>query len=120
LICFLGLPIATSGLAISLYHASLVLRGIMECPQGMVGIATVPVESSMLYGLVVALLCVGGWRGRRHGWVGLILGTAATLAVALAASWTAVKSSSPSAASLEAQNAGQVKACQPVSSPSKP
>ena len=120
LICLLGVPIAASGLTISLYHASLVLRGIMECPQGLVGIATVPAESALLYGLVVALLCVGAWRGRRRGWAGLILGTAATLAIALAATWTAVKRSSTSPSSLGAQNTGQLKACQPVSPPSKP
>ena len=118
LICLLSLPVAASGLAIACFHASLVLRGVLQCPPGLAGIATIPIESALLYVAVVVLLGAGACQQRYYSRRRVILCLVVTLVVALAAAWIAVKSSSPKAALLEHQ--GMMKECKPVSIPLDP
>jgi disulfide bond formation protein DsbB len=60
-LCVLALPTAVAGLAIAGFHVGLVADGTLECPLGVQGIGSAPLQSLVVHiGLVLALL-LGCW-----------------------------------------------------------
>ena len=49
----LAAPLALGGLGVALFHVSLELRGILECPRGVLGFGSAPSQSLFAF----ALLC---------------------------------------------------------------
>jgi disulfide bond formation protein DsbB len=63
----LALPLAVGGLGVALFHVSLELRGILECPEGIYGLGTAPQQSLAAFLVLVAILVADGWRGAALG-----------------------------------------------------
>ncbi|QDV34595.1 disulfide bond formation protein B [Tautonia plasticadhaerens] len=59
----LALPLAVAGLGVAGFHVSLEWRGILECPAGLLGLGTVPLQSLLAHLLLAGLLVVGAARG---------------------------------------------------------
>lgn len=74
----LALPAAMGGFAIAVFHVNLEMSGKLECPTGLFGLATAPMQSLVAFGLLVGLL--GGdlieARKAGHGIPALGLGAA--------------------------------------------
>ena len=66
LVCWLVMPLAWAGLGVGAFHESLVIKGALECPQGLLGIGTAPMQSLILFGLLTASATFGAWSGRRE------------------------------------------------------
>jgi disulfide bond formation protein DsbB len=52
----LALPLALGGLGVALFHASLEIRGALECPAGVLGLGTAPQQSLAFFLLLTALV----------------------------------------------------------------
>lgn len=63
----LALPLAVGGLGVAVFHVSLELSGKLECPAGVLGVATAPQQSLAMFLLIFGLLVVDVLRGAR-GW----------------------------------------------------
>jgi hypothetical protein len=82
----LALPLATAGLGVALFHVWLEVSGKLECPKGLLGLGTAPVQSLTLFGLLFVLLVADVWLGnpaRPATWI--IVGGGVVLGVLLAA-----------------------------------
>ena len=58
LFCLLSLPMAVAGLGVAAFHQYLVTSGKLECPSGLLGMGTAPLQSLVLFialSVVVAL-----------------------------------------------------------------
>lgn len=62
-LALLALPLATAGLGIALFHVSLEVSGKLECPQGLLGWGTAPMQSLALFTVLFALLLADGLWG---------------------------------------------------------
>jgi disulfide bond formation protein DsbB len=72
----IALPLATAGLGVALYHVSLELADILECPQGILGLGSAPQQSLAMFTILFVLLLLDGLRAgpRSHVVVGVVLG----------------------------------------------
>lgn len=52
----LAFPTAMGGFAIAVFHVSLEMRGKLECPTGLMGLGTAPMQSLVLFTLLLLLL----------------------------------------------------------------
>jgi len=66
-LALLALPLATAGLGVAVFHVSLEVRDILECPRGLLGVGTAPQQSLVLFGLLFALLALDVLRTAREG-----------------------------------------------------
>jgi hypothetical protein len=73
----LALPLATAGLGVALFHVSLEVRDILECPRGLLGLGTAPQQSLVMFGLLFALLVLDVMRTAREAVAvgAIVLGT---------------------------------------------
>jgi disulfide bond formation protein DsbB len=94
LLSLLSLPLSAAALAVAGFHVNLEAKGALECPLGLLGIGSAPLQSlCVLAGLVVVLLLDIGL-GVRQGGVGWSAAApAAVLGVLLA--FAAIKSAPP-------------------------
>lgn len=86
-LCLLCLPLAVGGLGVAAFHEYLVIAGKLECPNGLFGIGTAPLQSLIL--LVALAVCVGLGTERR------IAAAAGGSALGLALAWACLASSPP-------------------------
>jgi hypothetical protein len=70
-ISLLALPLATAGLGVALFHEFLELKGTLECPLGVLGIGTGPLQSLVMFVVLFAILAVDVLR-RQAPWTGFI------------------------------------------------
>jgi hypothetical protein len=75
----LALPLAVAGLGVALFHVYLERAGALECPAGVLGTGSAPVQSLAAFALLVVLLLADVLRGTRTGRrhtlaVGVLLG----------------------------------------------
>jgi hypothetical protein len=77
-LCMLAIPLAASGLGVSLFHVYLEFTGKLECPQGMFRLGTAPQQAFALLALLFAALLGGALTLRRSSLVsiGILLGAA--------------------------------------------
>ena len=87
LICLLCLPLAVTGLGVAAYHEYLVVAGHLECPQGLFGLGTSPIQSMALF---IALAISIGLGAR---WT--IPAVAGSIALGLALAWGCLASAPP-------------------------
>jgi hypothetical protein len=59
----LALPLAVAGLGVALFHVWLEVAGKLECPQGLLGLGTAPLQSLVVFVVLTALLIVDVLRG---------------------------------------------------------
>jgi disulfide bond formation protein DsbB len=87
----LALPLAVAGLGVAGFHVSLEWRGILECPAGLLGLGTAPLQSLLANLLLAGLLAVGAIRapGGRPSILALTLLSALGLVLAFACVWSA-------------------------------
>jgi disulfide bond formation protein DsbB len=87
----LALPLAVAGLGVAAFHVSLEWRGILECPAGLLGLGTVPLQSLVTHVLLAGLLVVGAARGPegRPSALAVALLIALGLVLAFACVWSA-------------------------------
>jgi disulfide bond formation protein DsbB len=62
-LALLVLPLAVAGLGVAMFHVSLVARGKLECPAGVLGLGSAPQQSLAAFVLLTALLLADLWRG---------------------------------------------------------
>ena len=55
----IGLPLAVGGLGVAGFHTYLVLSGMLECPAGIAGLGSAPVQSLVIYVLILGALVYG-------------------------------------------------------------
>jgi disulfide bond formation protein DsbB len=94
LVCLLALPAAAGGLGVAVFHVYLEQKGALECPGGLFGWGSAPVQALAAQAVLLAVLGVaalrdGGTVGRR----GLAAAGAVLLGIVLAAA--AVASAPP-------------------------
>jgi disulfide bond formation protein DsbB len=58
----LCLPLAIAGLGVAIFHVSLELRGKLECPSGVLGLGSAPLQSMVMLGAIFALLLIQALR----------------------------------------------------------
>jgi len=75
----LALPAAMGGFAVAVFHVNLEMTGKLECPNGLFGLATAPVQSLVAFGLLVVLLGGDLIEARKAGHGIPILGLGAAL-----------------------------------------
>lgn len=94
--CFLALPLAFAGLGVAGYHQYLVVAGILECPPGLLGMATLPAQSFALFALLTGTMIAGarGALAGRGAWSTPAL-VAAIGILGLLLAWGAVATSPP-------------------------
>ncbi len=63
----LTLPLAVAGLAVAGFHVHLEQQGTLECPRGLFGLATAPVQSLICFAVLTALLLAAAVSDRRAG-----------------------------------------------------
>jgi disulfide bond formation protein DsbB len=69
----IALPVSVAGLCVALFHVSLELRGILECPEGLFGLGTAPKQSLAIFVMLTAILGIDGWGSlTRPAWFGAI------------------------------------------------
>jgi disulfide bond formation protein DsbB len=70
----LALPLAAAGLGVALFHVRLELTGMLECPEGLLGLGTAPKQSLAVFLVLTALLAVDALAGLSvpAAWVGLV------------------------------------------------
>ncbi|HMP01798.1 MAG TPA: disulfide bond formation protein B [Gemmatales bacterium] len=79
----LALPLALAGFVVALFHESLVLRRVLECPRGFGGQGTAPFQSVLMFtGLLVLILGHGFGLGLDQA-APLVLGTGLILGLVL-------------------------------------
>jgi disulfide bond formation protein DsbB len=73
---------AAAGLGVAVFHVSLEARGTLECPEGLLGIGSAPVQSLAALAVLFVLVALGAFTGpgRRAGVVALILGAVLSIA----------------------------------------
>lgn len=64
LLCLLALPLSFGGLTVAGFHESLVLREVLECPLGVTGMLTAPLESLLLFAALLLANGAGAWVDR--------------------------------------------------------
>jgi disulfide bond formation protein DsbB len=89
-LCLLSLPLAFGGFGVAAFHEYLVLTDKLECPNGLLGIGTVPAQSLTMFVLVTVVALIGAWAGRSH--VFAVVG-ASILGLLLA--WASIASAPP-------------------------
>jgi disulfide bond formation protein DsbB len=52
----LALPSAAGGLAVAAFHVNLVRTGVLECPAGLLGLGSAPLQSLLVFSLLTLLL----------------------------------------------------------------
>jgi disulfide bond formation protein DsbB len=62
-LCALALTPAAAGAGVVLFHVWLELSGKLECPPGLFGLGTAPVQSAALLTPLLLLTAAGAWRG---------------------------------------------------------
>lgn len=63
----LALPLAVGGLGVAGFHVSLEVRGILECPSGLLNLATAPMQSLAAFVFLTVLVLLEWIAGLRHG-----------------------------------------------------
>jgi disulfide bond formation protein DsbB len=90
----LSLPLALGGLGVAAFHVSLEVRGILECPPGLFGIASAPKQSLAAFGVLSAILAAEVLRGLKLYAVGLP-GVLVALVLAGGIVWASVSANPP-------------------------
>jgi disulfide bond formation protein DsbB len=68
LLCLLCVPLAVAGLGVAGFHEYLVLTDVLECPPGLLGLGTAPLQSLAVFVALTAFVGAGAWQsaeGRR-------------------------------------------------------
>ncbi|HLG43084.1 MAG TPA: disulfide bond formation protein B, partial [Planctomycetota bacterium] len=52
--CLLAAPLSLAGLAVAAFHVSMEARGILECPRGVLGLGSSPLQSLLVFVLICA------------------------------------------------------------------
>lgn len=91
----LGAGLAFAGLGVAAFHTSLVVRGILECPSGLLGFSSFPAQSLGLFALLCVTTVGGAWAGRTQLSRSPGLATGAGLVIGLLFAWVTVASSPP-------------------------
>lgn len=66
LICLLSVPLAWAGVGVAAFHVQLEMTKVLECPLGMFGFGTAPIQSLILFNFLASDVTVGAWFGRRE------------------------------------------------------
>ena len=98
LYCLVSLPLALAGWGVAAFHEYLVLKGTLECAQGLLGIGSTPAQSLAILTLPSAALAIGAWpneaerspAGRRRGVL-----SCGTVGLGLLLAWGSIASSPP-------------------------
>ena len=88
-----SLPLAVAGLGVAAFHEYLVWSGVLECPQGLLGMGTAPAQSLALFALLTAALAAGAFSRPREGL--RPLATVGAVGLGLVLAWSSIISSPP-------------------------
>lgn len=95
LLCLLALPLAIGGLGVAAFHEWLVVTGVLECPQALLGLGTAPAQSLAILALLTLACAVGGHAGRGESARQGAPAGAGALLLGLAMAWGCIASSPP-------------------------
>lgn len=85
----LAWPLGVAGLGVAAFHEWLVLRRVLECPRGVRGLGSAPLQSLLMFLVLVLLLASHAVAGMTDGvWSSLGLGLVAGLVLAGTSIWS--------------------------------
>jgi disulfide bond formation protein DsbB len=94
LYCLLSLPLAFAGGGVALFHEYLVVTGVLECPEGLLGLGSSPVQSLASFTLTVTAVVAGVLASGSGPWSrGVPISGATILGLLLA--WASIAGSPP-------------------------
>lgn len=99
MLALLALPLGLAGMFIAGFHESLVVRRVLECPKGLLGLGSAPRQSLFVFALLVFFLGAAAvpelWAStfKDSTWFACVLAVTAGLGVLLA--WLSLWSSPP-------------------------
>lgn len=95
LACLLALPLAVGGLGVAAFHEWLVLTGILECPQALLGLGTAPSQSLAVLALLTLACAAGSFAGRKESARQAAPASIGAVLLGLALAWGCIASSPP-------------------------
>jgi disulfide bond formation protein DsbB len=95
LACLLALPLAVGGLGVAAFHERLVLTGVLECPQALLGLGTAPAQSLVVLALLTLACAGGGHAGRGESARQRAAAAAGAMVLGLAMAWGCIASAPP-------------------------
>lgn len=95
LACLLALPLGVGGLGVAAFHEWLVVTGVLECPQALLGLGTAPAQSLTVLALLTLACAGGGHAGRGESARQGAAAGAAALLLGLAMAWGCIVSAPP-------------------------
>jgi disulfide bond formation protein DsbB len=95
LICLLVVPLAWAGFGVAAFHEYLVVTEVLECPTALFGIGTAPVQSLILFGVLVTFATWGAWVGKSESTSSSGLKLLTAIVVGGITAWASVASSPP-------------------------
>lgn len=93
-LCILALPSAVAGLATAAFHVGLIVDGTLECPLGLHGLGSAPLQSLVLHIALVFFLLLGCWFAPEGGRFDLLKAVPALL-LGLAFAFACLRSNPP-------------------------
>ena len=87
LLCLLCIPLAIAGLGVAAFHQSLVLADKLECPNGLFGLGTAPLQSSVIFAILVSMVFGGA--------IPRIVALVGGVCLGLALAWGCIASAPP-------------------------
>ena len=95
LVCLLALPLAVGGLGVAAFHERLVVTGVLECPQALVGLGTAPAQSLTVLALLTLACAGGGHAGRAESARQRAPAGAGAMLLGLVMAWSCIASAPP-------------------------
>jgi len=93
LLCLLCVAPAVAGLGVAGFHEYLVLTGALECPPGVLGLGTAPLQSLAVFAALTALVAAGAWKASGESRTVRLLIPAAVVGGVLA--WASIAAAPP-------------------------
>lgn len=85
----LAWPLGVAGMGVAAFHEWLVLKRVLECPKGVGGLGSAPLQSLLMFLVLVILLAVHALAGATDGaWFSLGLGFVVGLVLAGTSIWS--------------------------------
>jgi disulfide bond formation protein DsbB len=94
LLSLLSLPLASAALAVVIWHVTLEAKGALECPLGLLGFGSAPVQSLCTLSVLVLVLLADLGVSQRRGGVAWLAGAPAII-LGLVLAVAAIKSAPP-------------------------
>lgn len=112
LLALLSLPLAVGGLGVAGFHVYLELTEVLECPAGVFGVGTAPMQSLVAFLVILVLMGVALARSSK-GSAQLVTGIGA-IVLGILFSWAAIKSAPPLPKTPTAPYTKPMEGCRPM------